>query len=462
VVMVWSDFTVPTEMDNIRIDVQGPTDTRSIPFQLTTGNENGKTKLPVQIVLVPPDNGGFAFDVTATGLLGSEALVSQEARLSFIPGQSRVLTLFLARACHGVTCSGNNTCSSGSCDQPIDVDASSLPVYDPSAVFAPPDAGAESRLDAGTDTGVAEGGAEAGRPDAIADGPKTGDSATDRAADAPVSSPDSHGGAGNADTGDTNNSGQPGDTGGTGGTGGSPTVVDAAPDVQALSGNAPSDAQIVPGDTVPDVPVIPADAPPDARIVPGDTAPDVPVSPADTPLDVPVPACGGPGYPCCAPSTCTGGGCCVVNSCVANGATCSTGGSCAGGSCVSSATVSAAISSLQFGAVATGQSSNVLAFTITNTGQQTSGDITVNSSSTQFAIETGATGDCVSDISTLAQNSGCTVRIVFTPTAVGSYSGTITYSASPGGGGTVNVTGSGVLPSCALGTAMLGSCTLGT
>jgi len=97
-VVVWSDLAVPAELTaspsmsraDGRLFGHAATDQR---------NEAGKTKLPVVLALVPPNNQGLAFEVTASGYLGGTAMVSQDARLSFLSGQARVLTLFLGRAC---------------------------------------------------------------------------------------------------------------------------------------------------------------------------------------------------------------------------------------------------------------------------------------------------------------------------------------------------------------------------
>jgi copper(I)-binding protein len=128
------------------------------------------------------------------------------------------------------------------------------------------------------------------------------------------------------------------------------------------------------------------------------------------------------------------------------------------GAGITPGSLTASASVVPFGNVPLGSSSSVGSFTITNNGQQASGLLAVASSSGLFVIQTGANGDCGSS---LAGNDSCTVRIVFTPTAVGGSSETITFSGTPGGSGSVSVTGSGVLPSCTLGISKLGSCKLG-
>ena len=168
-------------------------------------------------------------------------------------------------------------------------------------------------------------------------------------------------------------------------------------------------------------------------------------SSGDASLDAPVVACGAAGQICCAGNACTSG-CCVSNQCVANGATCATGGTCAAGLCSSAASLLASTASLGLGSVVTGQPSTVATFTLTNSGQQPSGAITLTSSSAEFAIQTGATSDCVSGTTTLAANASCTVRVVLTPSAAGARSGLITYSATPGGNGSVSASGAGITP----------------
>jgi sugar lactone lactonase YvrE len=96
---------------------------------------------------------------------------------------------------------------------------------------------------------------------------------------------------------------------------------------------------------------------------------------------------------------------------------------------------------LVFGTVALGLSS-VRSLTISNTGQSASGALSLNSSSEAFVIRTGGNGDCVSD-QTLAAGASCTVAIVFAPSASDARSGTLTYSASPGGSGSIALSGSG-------------------
>jgi hypothetical protein len=136
VVAVWSDLAVPAELDSIRIDVAG---TGSRNFPLTAGSDPSAPL--AQLELVPLGAKNETFTVTATGLYGPTDLVAQTARVSFVPGQSLLLKLFLAGACEKVLpCSAGFTCAAGSCNQPIAIP--NLPPYTPSLPLSPPDAGA--------------------------------------------------------------------------------------------------------------------------------------------------------------------------------------------------------------------------------------------------------------------------------------------------------------------------------
>jgi hypothetical protein len=261
VVAVWSDFTVPTEIDSIHIDVKGPNSERTGSFLLTTGNEKGKTKLPVVLALVPPNNQDLSFTVTASGFLGKSPnpVVSQKAHLSFLHGESRVLKLFLGRSC-----------PSGLCDE-LNVDPGSLTVYNPTAALSPPDAGAGPRLDSGVDGVAADrAGTETSAVDAMTEGGQTVDSAADQPTDLPVSTPDSG-------VGDAGAESATGGTGGSGGTGGT-TASTGGTGGGGQGGSADAGVPDAPDAAQPDLPVGDTGLPdaPDAQ-------PDLPVADAELP-----------------------------------------------------------------------------------------------------------------------------------------------------------------------------------
>ncbi len=161
--------------------------------------------------------------------------------------------------------------------------------------------------------------------------------------------------------------------------------------------------------------------------------------------------CGDSGQACCPGGTCAAGGCCVANDCVANGVACSAGNICTLGSCLSPASLVASPPSSAFGPVLVGQSSNVTTFTIRNAGQQTSGKIVVTSNNTDFVVQSGSAGDCISGTTTLAASASCAVRVVFAPKRAGPSSAQITVSATPGGSSVVAMSGTGTCPTDQLG-----------
>jgi hypothetical protein len=138
VVEIWSDLVVPTKMDRVRIDAIGPTDTRYTSFNLAKEATGDKFTLPLRMMLTPANNQNFSFTVKATGYLGNEQIVEQAARLSFIPGKYRILTLFLGNDCRGKSCDANHTCADGACNRELTVLDTQLPSYNPNLPPTPP------------------------------------------------------------------------------------------------------------------------------------------------------------------------------------------------------------------------------------------------------------------------------------------------------------------------------------
>jgi hypothetical protein len=147
-VVVWSDLTVPSELNEIRIEIHGPSTSPSHGFPLSAVATPGKSPLPVVYQLVSPDDKAVAFDVAAVGYVNASPVVSQSANVTFVPGHTRVLTLFLARACEQVPCANDKTCSGGIC---VDINVGDLPEYNPQLPWVAPDAGGAGRGDAGAE-----------------------------------------------------------------------------------------------------------------------------------------------------------------------------------------------------------------------------------------------------------------------------------------------------------------------
>jgi hypothetical protein len=193
VVAVWTDLAVPDDLDSVRIDVAG---TGSKTLAITVAGQSGQATLVAKLQLVPLGAKNETFTVTATGLRSGNEVVAQTARVSFVPGQSLLLKLFLYGNCRDAKCPTDYTCAAGACDQPIAIP--NLPAYDPSQPLSPPDAGTaldsgSGALDSGGDS-LDSGTREAGNPDLRAVDAKLADVGTDAASDLRVPT----GGAGGA------------------------------------------------------------------------------------------------------------------------------------------------------------------------------------------------------------------------------------------------------------------------
>jgi hypothetical protein len=137
--------------------------------------------------LASPDNQAVVFEVTATGFLGAKSVVLRAARLSFYPGHTRVLPLFLDRACKGAT--------GDPCTKTIDIDVNTLQPYDPKKpILSLLDAGVDSQGAAdghGSEMGGGELGADVRPIDDAAPEPSVADApGTAAAADGPIPGPD--------------------------------------------------------------------------------------------------------------------------------------------------------------------------------------------------------------------------------------------------------------------------------
>jgi hypothetical protein len=128
-VTVYSDLLIPTEIDTLRIEVQGPTGLKQVDYALAAQTTQGKYTLPVQTILVPQGGKEDAFTVTAIGIKDRGPVITRNARLSFLPGEARELIIFLNRDCYQRTCAGNDqTCVAGVC-VPNTVNPKNLPTY---------------------------------------------------------------------------------------------------------------------------------------------------------------------------------------------------------------------------------------------------------------------------------------------------------------------------------------------
>jgi len=146
VVVVDSDYAVPSELDAVEITVMTPVGEHDPVRSM-------RPALPVSLGLVHRGGPLGPLRLDVRGTRGGTLVVSRSAVVSFVPGEVRELRMDLLRVCEGVLCPEQSTCVAGACV------SSALP---PSAL--PPWTG-EHPLDAGTLDGST---VDDAGPDAIA------------------------------------------------------------------------------------------------------------------------------------------------------------------------------------------------------------------------------------------------------------------------------------------------------
>jgi Regulator of chromosome condensation (RCC1) repeat len=137
VVLVDTDFAVPSRMGSVRVVVTDPRDRRPIvqPIELKGASASGCSDapngarycIPLSLLLVPNANRPVdaPVELRVEGIAGTDALtgavlVSRSARMAFAQGQTLRLPMFLARDCEGVICPSDFTCAEGARCVPID------------------------------------------------------------------------------------------------------------------------------------------------------------------------------------------------------------------------------------------------------------------------------------------------------------------------------------------------------
>ena len=162
VVEVDSSLAVPGEMDKVDVAVSANGKTQHMLYPLVDGYA-----LPLYTVLVETTDIAGTLDIVATGLLNSIPVVSEEAIVGFVEGQSRLLRLFLAAECRSDQCTDpTKTCTTnGACVDKVR-NPGDLPVFDPGTIRKRADAGSAEIGDAApagdtaVDTWKSETGAE--------------------------------------------------------------------------------------------------------------------------------------------------------------------------------------------------------------------------------------------------------------------------------------------------------------
>ncbi len=145
IVVVDTDYVIPSGLDTITIDVTGPDGMQHHEQQMLTS----ANALPLTLTLVP--NGALGpVRIEAQGLHGGTWRVTRTAEVTLIAQQTLTLPLYLLRVCEGQTCGGDasRTCSDdGSCGS---VQTPLLP-WTGQPVRIGQDAGSAVMVDAGMD-----------------------------------------------------------------------------------------------------------------------------------------------------------------------------------------------------------------------------------------------------------------------------------------------------------------------
>jgi len=123
IVVVDSDMTVPDELDEITIAVQGPD--MGEPRLSTATLGPGEPGLPRMLGLVHETGELGPFAVQAVGRHAGTDTVGRMARFRFQPHRTLVLTMHLLRRCTMPTCAVSTTCGETGC-RPVDVAADEL------------------------------------------------------------------------------------------------------------------------------------------------------------------------------------------------------------------------------------------------------------------------------------------------------------------------------------------------
>jgi hypothetical protein len=135
-VVVDTDYSVPDELDEVRVELIGP----SGEPRRSEGPITGAGDLPKSLALVDTTHQPRDVRVTVTGLLRGANVVQRRAVFAFVPYETRVLRMDLWRSCAGVSCDPDQTCGDDGC-RPVRVQPDELRVYP----------GGSGRFDAGTD-----------------------------------------------------------------------------------------------------------------------------------------------------------------------------------------------------------------------------------------------------------------------------------------------------------------------
>lgn len=111
IVIAWTDLSVPSEVDQLRVEATSPRGET-----LIANADLRDRPAPRSVGLVPIVGGSLGpYEVRTQALRGGAVVVERLAAFNFIQGQTRVLRIDLLRTCRGVTCGVGETCAAGGC-----------------------------------------------------------------------------------------------------------------------------------------------------------------------------------------------------------------------------------------------------------------------------------------------------------------------------------------------------------
>lgn len=186
-IVVDTDFAIPSELDAINVEVMDP-----IGTPRAMGPLRSQRDLPATVGVLHSGGALGPVSVEVRGSISGVVVVQREATFSFVENETRILRINLLRSCRGVTCMAGLTCGENGC-RSAQLSAADLEPYqedlgridagtpgDDAGRDAGTDAGQDASVDAGTDAG-----SDAG-PDASIDaGMDAGsDAGTDAGSDA--------------------------------------------------------------------------------------------------------------------------------------------------------------------------------------------------------------------------------------------------------------------------------------
>jgi hypothetical protein len=135
-----TDLEVPDELDEVRVDLIGP----SGETRRSEGSITGPQDLPRTLGIVDETHTARMVRVTITGLRGGANVIQRRGVFTFVPGETRMLRMDLLRGCVGVSCPSDQTCGDNGCRSSI-IGQEELAPYDPAQI---------RRADGGVDGGT--------------------------------------------------------------------------------------------------------------------------------------------------------------------------------------------------------------------------------------------------------------------------------------------------------------------